>query len=86
MQQFSGINAVNIYCNPIIAKATTGELTLLMSSIIQFEKLITVLISTVLLSRFGRKTILQIGMVIVGLATTSAALGFFIQDTHADTS
>jgi hypothetical protein len=34
MQQFSGINAINIYCNPIVNRATSGELALLMSSLV----------------------------------------------------
>ena len=34
MQQLSGVNAINLYCNPIVNKAVTGELALLMSSFI----------------------------------------------------
>lgn len=79
MQQFSGINAINIYCNPIVTRTTRGELVLLMSSLINLEKIITVLISSVLLAHFGRKPLLQFGALVAGIACIMSAIGFFLQ-------
>lgn len=86
MQQFSGINAINIYCNPIVDKATSGELALLMSSLVNLEKLIAVSTSSLLLHHFGRKTLLQIGVAVACVACIMSAVGFYLQDDYFDLS
>lgn len=86
MQQFSGINAINIYCNPILIRTTHGELVLLMSSIINFEKTITVIVSSLLLARFGRKPLLQLGVVTAGIACATTGVGFLLQENYYETS
>ena len=61
MQQFSGINAVAVYGGSIASKATSGELALLMSSLINFEQVLATFVTSVLLKTFGRRTILLYG-------------------------
>jgi len=81
MQQLSGVSAINIYCNPIVEKAVTGELSLLMSSFITLEKLLGTITSSFILTRFGRKAILEIGGLCEGCACAMIAVGFYIHES-----
>lgn len=57
-----------------------------MSSIINFEKIVTVIASSLLLAHFGRKQLLQLGVVIAGIACAMCAIGFFLQEEDYSTS
>ena len=61
MQQFSGINAIVVYGSKIAVSATTGELQLLIPSLINSVQVITTFFTGYLLSKFGRKTLLTQG-------------------------
>lgn len=64
LQQLSGINAVAVYGGDIAAKATSGELALLMPSLINIEQVLGTFATGLLLMKFGRKTILQVGTIL----------------------
>jgi len=81
MQQLSGVNAINFYCNPIVAKAVSGELSLLMSSFITLEKVLTTFATSFILTRFGRKAVLEIGGLCEGCACAMIAVGFYIHES-----
>jgi len=80
MQQLSGINAVAIYGGDIASKATSGELTLLMPSLINLEQVLATFATSYLLTKFGRRIILLIGALCEGIACGIIMIGFMIQD------
>ena len=80
MQQFSGINAIVVYGSKIAVKATSGELSLLVPSLINFDQVLTTFFTGYLLSKFGRKTLLTLGALFEGIATGIITVGFFLPD------
>jgi MFS-type transporter involved in bile tolerance (Atg22 family) len=81
LQQFCGVNAVAIYGGKIAQKATTGELSLLMGSLINFEQVLACFITGIVVTKLGRKAILQIGSFSIGVANLLITVGFFIQSS-----
>jgi hypothetical protein len=57
-QQLSGVNAFNLYCGQILNKNMTFELALIMPTLMTMEKLITTFVTSVIVKRYGRKTLL----------------------------
>ena len=58
-QQLSGVNAINIYCGPILEKATSSvEMALLIPSLLGMGKFFGTIMTSVVISRFGRKKLL----------------------------
>lgn len=86
MQQLSGINAVAIYGGSIAGKATSGELALLMPSLINLEQVLATFLTSYLLTKFGRKIILLIGALGEGIACGIIMIGFFVQDDQPQVS
>jgi MFS family permease len=86
MQQFSGINAVAVYGGDIAGKAVSGELALLMPSLINLEQVLATFVTSYLLTRFGRRTILLYGALFEGIACGFVMIGFFIKDTSGGQS
>jgi len=86
MQQFCGINAVAIYGGKIAEKATSGEFALLIGSLINFEQVLACFVTGIVLTKFGRKIILQIGSLSIGISCLFIMIGFFIQDSAPDAS
>ena len=83
MQQFSGINAIVVYGSKIAVKATSGELSLLVPSLINFDQVLTTFFTGYLLSKFGRKTLLTLGALFEGIATGIITVGFFLPDENS---
>lgn len=79
MQQFSGINGVAVYGGKIASQATSGEIASLMPSLINFEQVLATFITGYLLSKFGRRTILNVGSLFITIACTLVAVGFFMK-------
>ena len=79
LQQLSGINALAVYGGDIAANASKGELSLLMPSLINFEQVIGTFATGILLMKFGRKSIMQVGTILEGFADILVAVGFFIK-------
>lgn len=86
LQQLSGINALAVYGGKIASKAVSGELALLMPSLINFEQVLGTFATGLLLMKFGRKTILQFGTFFEGLADLLVAVGFFIKLGNDDST
>jgi hypothetical protein len=81
MQQLSGVNAISVYAWQITEKVSTGELSLLIPSLITLERLFCTIGSSILLTKFGRKTILHFGAFFEGLSCGLVAIGFLIQES-----
>jgi len=86
MQQLSGVNAVAIYGGIIASKATSGELALLMPSLVNLEQVLATFVTSYLLTKFGRRVILLYGSLFEGIACCIITIGFFIQDSSPDAS
>jgi hypothetical protein len=80
LQQLSGVNAIVVYGGDIASNATTGELSSLMPTIINFEQIIAGLLTSLLLKRLGRKSILQVGTFLEGVGCLLVCIGFFIKN------
>ncbi len=80
LQQLSGVNAIVVYGGDIASNATTGELSSLMPTIINFEQIIGGLLTSLLLKRLGRKSILQVGTFLEGVGCLLVCIGFFIKN------
>lgn len=83
MQQFSGINGVAIYGGKIASEATSGELELLMPALINLEQVLATFVTSYLLVKFGRRTILLYGALFEGIACGFVMIGFFIKDSSS---
>ena len=59
---------------------------MLVSSLITFLKLLATFSVSFLLIRFGRKPILEIGTLALGLACGMISIGFWIQSDHSEVS
>ena len=81
LQQFCGVNSVNIYCGPILSHATSGEMVLLIPTLMQLTKLSCNAISARLLHNYGRKRMITIGCVMETLATGAIGTGFLLNDS-----
>jgi MFS family permease len=79
MQQLSGVNAINIYCGPILNHATSTEVAMLMSTLIIAVKLVATFFTTLIITRFGRKILLLIGLILDAVGTGMIAIGFAFQ-------
>jgi SP family xylose:H+ symportor-like MFS transporter len=83
LQQFVGINAVVGYGGDIAGSAIPS-LKSIFPMLINLEQVLTSLIVSYLLSRIGRKTILQIGTIFGAISTGIIGVGFFIHDSNTD--
>lgn len=81
MQQFSGINAVAVYGGKIAGKATGGELANLMPSLINLEQVLATFVTSYLLTKLGRRTILLYGALFEGIACGLIMIGFLVGET-----
>jgi MFS family permease len=81
----TGISAVSTYAAEI-AEGNLTNFKSILPSIINFEQVVTTLISSFLLSKFGRKTILQYGTFGAGLTTFIIGIGFLIQYAYPNAS
>ena len=80
LQQFVGINAVIVYGSEIVSKVFPS-LANLIPVFLNLEQIVGGLLSSYLLTKFGRKTLLQLGTVLAAFCLLIIALGFFIQDS-----
>ena len=80
LQQFVGINAVIVYGSEIVSKVFPS-LANLIPVFLNLEQIMGGLLSSYLLTKFGRKTLLQFGTVCAAFCLLIIALGFFIQDS-----
>lgn len=79
LQQFSGICSISVYCNPIAAKILTGEFSHLLSTFISLVKTAASIGCSLLIVRLGRKTILEYGLFLEGIACLILIAGFYMQ-------
>ena len=77
LRQFVGINAVLAYGGGIVKKAIPG-LRAIAPIVLTFETLLGAILSIYLLSKLGRRTILQFGTFILAVSTLLITIGFFI--------
>jgi SP family xylose:H+ symportor-like MFS transporter len=79
-QQLSGVNAINVYCGPILQKATSSvEVALLIPTLLGMVKFLGTLMTSVVISRFGRKTLVEVGAILLTIACVMMAVGFDFQ-------
>lgn len=79
-QQFSGVNAINVYCGPILEKATSSvEVALLIPTLLGMVKFSGTIMASVVISRFGRKTLIEVGALLLTFACVMMAVGFGFQ-------
>lgn len=78
--QLSGINVVSIYSGTILNSITTGELSLIMPSLINLASLIASIISYFVSKHFGRRPILIYGTLLQAVANILMTAGYFIKD------
>ncbi len=74
--QFSGINAVVVYCGKIAKASVDGELVSIMPILINLDQIIGLLISSVLLMRIGRRQILLFGISVLAISSCAILIGF----------
>ena len=60
--QLTGVSVLNVYCGPIAQKKVTGEIKLLVPTLLNIIKFIGAILGSIIISRFNRKSILQIGL------------------------
>ena len=78
MQQWSGVNAVNMYTSDVFkAAGFTGELLQQLPILIGVAKLVFVVVALALMDRVGRKPLLLVGC--AGMVVSLAALGFALR-------
>lgn len=85
LQQFVGISAVATYARAL-AEGSLSSFKPVLPSILNFEQVVSAVLSSFLLTRYGRKTILQVGTLGAGVANLVIALGFFISESHPSLS
>lgn len=86
LQQLSGVNAIIVYGGDIASSATSGELSALMPSLINFEQVLGTFATGILLAKFGRKTILQVGTLLEGISCVLVGIGFFLKKGSEDSA
>lgn len=57
-QQLTGINAINVYCGPILEKATSTEIAILVPTLLGSIKLSSTFVTSLIITKFGRKTLI----------------------------
>jgi hypothetical protein len=78
LRQFSGTNAVTVYAGSIASKIITGQILLLIPSIVNFATFFGSFLSGFILGRLGRKTAAQLGSLAEILANTLVIVGMYI--------
>ena len=58
VHQLSGVNAINIYCGPILEKASSAEVALLVPTLLALVKLSATFVTSLIITRFGRKALI----------------------------
>lgn len=77
LQQFVGISAVATY-GRAIAEGSLSNFKPILPSILNFEQVVSAALSSFLLTKFGRKTILQAGTMGAAIANLVIAIGFYL--------
>lgn len=78
MQQWSGVNAVNMYTSDVFrAAGFSGQLATQLPILIGVAKLVFVIVALFLMDRAGRKPLLLVGC--AGMVVTLVALGFALR-------
>jgi hypothetical protein len=80
LQQFVGVNAVTIYPVDILVRVVPN-LAKVIPVILNLEGVIAGLISTLVLVKFGRKTILQFGTVWSVITTILVGVGYVVMNS-----
>lgn len=80
LRQFSGVNAVVAYGGDIISKAAPN-LRAIVPIFLNFEIMIGAIIAIYILHKIGKKKLLQIGTMVLGLSLMLITVGFFILDS-----
>lgn len=80
LMQLSGINVVSIYSGEILNSITTGELSLIMPSIINLAAIIASVVSYFVSTHFGRRPILIYGTLVQAIANILMMVGYLIKD------
>ena len=77
LRQFSGINAVVAYGGEIIKEAAPNLRTIV-PIVLNFEVALGATVAMCVLHRFGRRTLLQGGTLVLGFSLLFISVGFFI--------
>ena len=78
LQQMVGVNSVVAYGTEIAAE-TMASLTRIIPVLLNGEQIVASVVSSFLLSRYGRATILNLGTLAAALSLTLIALGFIFK-------
>lgn len=81
LRQFSGTNAVTVYAGNIASKMTSGQLLLLIPSIVNFATFFGSFLSGFILVRLGRKSAAQMGAFAEILANILVTIGLYLTTT-----
>lgn len=84
-QQMVGMNAVVIYGGQITT-LVIPSLKNIFSLIINLPPIFSALVTSFLLSKYGRKKILMIGMLSIAIINLILGIGFLIKDDNQDIS
>jgi len=79
LRQFSGINAVVAYGGDIISQANK-ELRSIVPCFLNAEVMIGAIVAIWILHKFGKRTLLQAGTVVLAVSLLLITIGFFILD------
>ena len=74
-QQFSGVNALNLYANEIFGSIFENQLALIAPLFINFTVFVSGILSFPIINKFGRKTIILVGFLLACAADIIIAVG-----------
>ena len=81
LQQLVGISAVATYGREL-AEGSLESMKAVFPSLLNFIQVVFAAISSVLLTKYGRKTILQFGTAGSAISNVIIAIGFWIDESH----
>ena len=76
--QLTGISVLNVYCGPIAQKKATGEIKLLVPTLLNITKMIGAMVGSIIISCVNRKSIFQMGLFLLCIANTLIFVGFYV--------
>jgi len=80
----TGISVLNVYCGPMAQKKASGEMKILLPTLLNIVKLIGALIGSIIISYFNRKAIFQFGLSMLLLSNCLIFFGFHFNDSNLE--
>lgn len=79
LQQMCGINVIVLYCGDILDAVVEGEMRKILRILVQAISLVGCFGATYFIKKLGRKTLLQVGAIGIGLSLVVLGICFSVQ-------